>query len=158
MFITSSDIDEKGFIKEACGKRGLTNNIGMPLLSPELTIHEAPKETKSFVLIMDDPDSVSVAGFIWVHWLIANLKEPILPENASQQNDLLIQGKNSWNEDCYGGPAPPDKIHKYIFTIYALDIELDLKTGFTRKTLEEILIRHKEHILGTAILTGFYKN
>lgn len=158
MFITSSDINENGFIKDICGKRGKTNNIGMPLLSPEITIHEPPKGTKSFVLIMDDPDSVSVAGFIWVHWLIANLKESILPENASQQNDTLIQGKNSWDEDCYGGPAPPDKTHKYIFTVYALDIELDLKTGFTRQTLEEVLIRHKKHILKTAILTGFYKN
>lgn len=158
MFITSSDIDEKGFIKEACGKRGLTNNIGMPLLSPELTIHEAPKETKSFVLIMDDPDSVSFAGFVWDHWLIANLKEAILPQNASQQNEKLIQGQNSWHEDCYGGPAPHEGTHKYIFTVYALDMELNLETGFTRKALDQALAQNKTHILSSAILSGLYKS
>ena len=159
MFITSADIDENGFIKDACGKRGaVSNNMGMPLLSPELSIHEAPKGTQSFVLIMDDPDSIPFAGFVWVHWLLANLKEPILVQNASQQNERLIQGQNSWHEDCYGGPAPHEGTHKYVFTVYALDTELDLETGFTRQALEEALAHHKKHILETAVLTGLYKS
>lgn len=158
MFITSSDINEKGFIQEECGKRGITNNMGMPLLSPELNIYEAPKETKSFVLIMDDPDSVPFAGFIWVHWMVANLKEGILPANASQQNETLIQGQNSWHEDCYGGPAPHEGTHRYVFTVYALDTELDIQTGFTRPMIEKQLAQNQSHILATATLTGLYKS
>lgn len=159
MYITSADINEHGFIDELCGKRtNFINNMGMPLLSPQISIHEAPQSTRSFVLIMDDPDSVPYTGFVWDHWMIANLHTPILPQNASQENDTLLQGKNSWNEMCYGGPAPHKGTHKYVFTVYALNIDLKLPYGFSRNELEKQLSDNQTHILDKAILTGLYQS
>ncbi len=159
MYLTSSDINNNGFINDICGKRGTaTNNFGMPLLSPQLSIHDEPQNTRSFVLIMDDPDSVPYTGFVWDHWLIANLKERILPQNVSQENDWLIQGKNSWNEFCYGGPAPHIGTHKYVFTVYALNTDLDVQTGFSRKQIDSLLQINAVHILDKAVLTGLYKS
>lgn len=157
MYLTSSDINEQGYINEICGKRGTeSNNIGMPLRSVQITIHEAPEQARSFVLIMDDPDSVDFCGFVWDHWLVANLHQTILPQNVSQEDDSLIQGKNSWNEYCYGGPAPHQGTHKYVFTVYALDIDLNLETGFSRNDIDKLLNEQTPHILAKAVLTGLY--
>lgn len=121
--------------------------------SPSLNIINAPSLTKSIALIMDDPDAVAAVGKLWVHWLVWNI-----PPNTKtiKENDLpseAIQGKNDFGEEKYGGPAPPDKKHTYIFKIYALDTKLDLPKGSTKTQLENSI---KHHIIDEAILTGTF--
>ena len=67
--------------------------------------------------------------------------------------DFLISGKTDFGEISYGGPAPPDKRHTYIFKAYALDTVLDLKEGYSKQELEDAM---KGHIIAEANLTGTY--
>ncbi len=90
---------------------------------------------------MDDPDAMGAVGKVWVHWLYYEL------------DDDQINGKTDFGEIGYGGPAPPDKRHTYIFKAYALDTELDLKEGFSKQELEDAM---KDHIIAEAKLTGTY--
>lgn len=122
-------------------------------ISPKLIIEGIPKNAKSLALIMDDPDAVPVAGFVWVHWIMWNIPlvseiiEGSVPEGA-------VQGLNSSKMNKYYGPCPPDKEHKYFFKLYALDTKLDLPDSTDKKGLEAAM---KGHILAKTQLTGTYK-
>ena len=89
-------------------------------ISPPLTIGGIPAEAKSLTLIMDDPDAMGAVGKVWVHWVMWNID----PTNTELEN-LTTVGMTDFGEVGYGGPAPPDKRHTYVFTLYALDSELD---------------------------------
>lgn len=122
-------------------------------VNPPLLIIDVPPQAKSLALIIDDPDAMKAVGRIWVHWLVwninpktAQIKENSIPENSTQ-------GKTDFGEIAYGGPAPPDKEHLYIFKLYALDSELNLKQGSTKEQLENAM---KNHILSEARLEGKY--
>ncbi len=60
-------------------------------------------------------------------------------------------GKNSWNRNNYGGPCPPDRIHRYFFRLYALDTTLSLTEGVTKK---QILDAMQGHVLAEVELMG----
>jgi len=122
-------------------------------VNPPLVIKDVPSETKSLALIMDDPDAMKAVGRLWVHWLVWNInpKTSQIKENSTPENS--IQGKTDFGEIAYGGPAPPDKEHLYIFNLYALDSEINLKKGATKEKLEEAM---KNHIISEAKLTGKY--
>ena len=66
---------------------------------------------------------------------------------------LLLKAKNDFGEIGYGGPAPPDGRHTYVFKLYELDTDLDLKEGFSKQELEDAM---KGHIIAEAKLTGTY--
>jgi len=125
-------------------------------LIPELGISEIPENTKSLVLVMDDPDAKSVIGRTFDHWLIWNIP----PETEKISNDSFpkktIQGKNDFGKISYGGPCPPKGHghHKYVFKIYALDTKLNLPEGSTKSELEKAI---KENILEKAETFGFYE-
>ncbi|MGH1566428.1 MAG: YbhB/YbcL family Raf kinase inhibitor-like protein [Nitrosopumilus sp.] len=106
-------------------------------LSVPLKISKVPEETKSLVLIMDDPDAMDAVGKVWVHWVLWNISPNTqeIIENSIPLNS--IEGKTDFNEIGYGGPAPPDKEHTYIFKLYALDRELNLKQGSTKVDVEK---------------------
>lgn len=163
--MTSSGIKD-GFIGEKYGKHGTQNIKGMPSLSLPLKWKDVPKGTKSFAIVMDDYDAIPVTGFTWIHWTAVvpgNVTE--LKENASLENKEIIQGVNSWvsamggldraDASHFGGPAPPDKVHTYNITIYALDKDLDLKNGYY---LNELYEKMEGHVLGKTTLKGKYKN
>ena len=84
---------------------------------------------------MDDPDAMEAVGKVWVHWVAWNID----PTNTELEN-LTTVGMTDFGEVGYGGPAPPDKRHTYIFTLYALDSELDGlgKTSTKADVLEAI--------------------
>lgn len=121
--------------------------------SPPLLIDKVPEGTESLVLIMDDPDAMKAVGKVWVHWVLWNIPSNTqeIPENSVPQNS--IEGQTDFGEIGYGGPAPPDKEHLYIFKLYALDTKLDLEQNSTKTDLEESM---KNHILAEAKLEGKY--
>jgi len=120
-------------------------------LSPPLQISEIPEGTKSLVLIMDDPDAMGAVGKVWVHWVLWNISSDTkeIFENSIPNNS--VEGKTDFDEIGYGGPAPPDKEHTYIFKLYALDEILNLKQGAIKTEVEELM---EKHILTEAILEG----
>ena len=158
--ITCSDFEEGGEIPKRFGyKHGN--------LAPSIHFKNIPENTKSIGLIMDDPDAMAAVGKIWVHWLFyertddgtAEIRRlhPDMPESylkmVSTLNSMKIFGKNDFGELRYGGPAPPDKRHTYIFKAYALDVELDLNEGYSKQELEDAM---KGHIIAEAKLTGTF--
>jgi Raf kinase inhibitor-like YbhB/YbcL family protein len=122
-------------------------------LSLPLKITNIPENTQSLVLIMDDPDAMGAVGKIWVHWVVWNIE----PKNTEFKENHIpsgaIEGETDFGEIGYGGPAPPDKEHTYIFKLYALDKKLDNKKGSTKKEIESAM---KNHIISETILKGKY--
>ena len=116
---------------------------------PLLTIGGVPVETESLALIMDDPDAMGAVGKVWVHWVVWNIN----PEFLNDPLDGATEGMTDFGEVGYGGPAPPDKRHTYVFKLYALDSELDLPTESTKADVEKAM---GGHILEQATLTGTY--
>jgi Raf kinase inhibitor-like YbhB/YbcL family protein len=123
-------------------------------ISPAFSWQNIPKDTKSLVLICEDPDA---PGHTWTHWLLYNIPPTIpgLKENASKDLPSRIQvGLNSWNRQDYGGPCPPSGVHHYIFTLYALDSMLDFKLAPNN---EKLLEAFKNHVLAKTTYTGLYE-
>jgi len=150
--LTSSAFSDDGEIPRECGyKNG--NKI------PPLTVSEIPEGTKSLALIMDDPDAMEPAGKVWVHWVVWNISPEALKifqyENSqTPEIECNDKGINDFGEVGYGGPAPPDKRHTYVFKLYALDIWLrDLSGGSPKAALESAM---KGHIIEQTTLTGTY--
>jgi len=126
-------------------------------ISPPLKWNGVPNETQSLALIVDDPDAPSG---VFTHWVIFNLPPDSreLPEAvpaASQLPSGALQGKNDFGKIGYGGPCPPPGYpHRYRFTLYALDRQLDLKAGSSKK---QVLNAMEGHILAQGQLTGTYQ-
>ena len=122
-------------------------------VSPPIKIRGVPSDTNSLALIMDDPDAMKAVGRVWVHWVIWNI-DPIISEISEGSSPSgSIEGKTDFGEIGYGGPAPPDKRHTYIFKLFALKRKLDLKKGSTKAQLEEEM---NGQILDQAILKGTF--
>ena len=151
----SSDGIINGKILDKYGKRGSEQRFGMPTLSLPIKIEEAPKDTISFVVIFDDPDSLPACNFVWIHWLVANLHRNYLNEGDSENCYDFVQGKNSWNDNSYGGPCPPDKPHKYRLTVYALNSDLNIRGNFTKAQLDREMAGK---VLDSATIYGIYDN
>ena len=122
--------------------------------TPALSINGIPEGTKSLALIMDDPDAMGAVGKVWVHWVVWNI-DPTKPFiTGNPQESGFVEGMTDFGEVGYGGPAPPDKRHTYVFKLYALDIWLrDLPGGSPKAALESAM---KGHIIEQTQLTGTY--
>ena len=130
-----------------------------PDVSPALSWSNIPQNTKSLVLIVDDPDVPipAIPIITWVHWLLYNIPPTIseLPEKI-MQNDLptgTLQGKNDWKQTSYRGPCPPIGKHRYFFKLYALDTELPDLNLPNKTRLEKAMAGH---IIDYAELIGIY--
>lgn len=115
--------------------------------NPPLDISGLPYDTKSLVLVVDDPDAPVGT---WVHWLVWNI-----PVTAHLKENKVygIEGVNDFQQHHYAGPCPPSGTHRYYFKIYALDDELDLPANTNKLALEKTM---KDHILGYGELIGIY--
>ena len=122
-------------------------------VSPSLKIGGIPSGTQSLALIMDDPDAQAAVGKIWVHWIIWNIEPSTTDISEGSTPSGIIDGKNDFGELGYGGPAPPDKRHTYIFKLYALDKKLDLKKGATKAQVEDLM---EGHVIEQTKLEGTY--
>jgi len=125
--------------------------------SPALDWKDAPAGTKTFALIVDDPDAPVGT---WVHWVIFNIPAKVDGlgggfEKKEQGPDGTRQGQNDFKKIGYNGPCPPPgKPHRYFFKLYALNGELSLQAGATKRDLERAM---EGHILGQAEWMGRYQ-
>jgi len=128
--------------------------------SPALRWEAAPEGVKSFAIVMDDPDA---RGF--VHWIVWGIPASArsLPEAMPRDLELkepagARQGVTSWGRERrgYWGSAPPpgSGVHRYTFTLYALDVALDLAPGANAKEFRKAI---KGHVLAEAKLIGLYE-
>jgi Raf kinase inhibitor-like YbhB/YbcL family protein len=126
--------------------------------SPMLSWESIPKETKSLVLIVDDPDAQKVTGKIWVHWLLANIPATVTSlasgYSAHHLVPFAIEGLTDFGTVGYGGPCPPSGTHQYYFKLYALDTTITVDQGFTKK---EVLEKMQGHILAQTECVGSYE-
>ena len=124
--------------------------------SPALAWSQPPAGTKSFALIVDDPDA---PGGTFVHLVIYNLPSTAhsLPASEPKQPQLADgsrQGRNDFGDIGYGGPCPPGHTpHHYRFVLYAVDASLNLPAGATRRQLDDAL---KGHVVARGQTTGVY--
>ena len=144
--LSSEAFENKGVIPK---KYGYKNGNS----SPPLTISGIPENTISLALIMDDPDAMGAVGKVWVHWVVYNIESKNTEFNENSIPSNCIEGKTDFGEIGYGGPAPPDKEHTYIFKLYALDQKLNTNKGSTKKEIESAM---KNHIIEETMLQGRY--
>ncbi|MGO9269716.1 MAG: YbhB/YbcL family Raf kinase inhibitor-like protein [Terriglobia bacterium] len=124
--------------------------------SPEIDWSNAPQKTRSFALIVEDPDA---QGGTWVHWVVYDLPAGThhLPEGVAMRSDIQAgghQGYNDFDHVGYSGPCPPPGApHRYFFRLYALDTFLNLKGRVTKAAVEQAM---KGHVLAQGELVGRY--
>lgn len=126
--------------------------------SPELQWDNVPEGTKSFVLIVDDPDAPDPKApqTTWVHWVVFNMpadKRRLQAGENIPDNQLGVNDFENKTQKKYGGPCPPIGQHRYFFKLYALDTLLDV-THANKQKIEKAM---KGHILATAELIGMYQ-
>ena len=129
-------------------------------ISPSLNWSEVPPETKSLVLIVDDPDAPDPEApkMTWVHWVLYNIPSDTngLPKAVSS-DDLppgTLEGVNDWRKRGYGGPCPPIGRHRYFHKLYALDKLLPDLGGPTKAQVEAQM---EGHIIKETVLVGTYQ-
>ncbi len=124
-------------------------------VSPSLEWLDPPAGTRSFALVVDDPDAP--AG-TWNHWLLYDIPPGI--RNLAQgykPGTVGVSGKNDFGKLGYGGPCPPKGHgpHRYFFRLYALDVETSgLPAGSARRDLDRAL---KGHVLAEAEYMGRFE-
>jgi len=116
-------------------------------INPPLEIKGIPKEAKSLVLIVDDPDAPRGT---WEHWNVWNI--PI--KNKIEENTIPgIEGINDFGKHSYRGPCPPYGVHRYFFKIYALDKKLSIHVHSRKKEVAKAM---SNHIIAKGELIGLY--
>ena len=130
--ISSPDFQNSLFIPQKYSQHG-GNSI------PELHFSNVPAKAKSLVVMVDDPDSPTG---LWTHWLVWNIPASTSSLNGRKLPSGAIQGKNSFGNVHYDGPAPPNGMHRYFFRVYALDTTLSLPAGTVRGGLAAALTGH----------------
>ena len=129
-------------------------------VSPPLAWTGAPAGTKSFALVVDDPDAPDPAApkVTWVHWVLYNLPPTTTHLDQGVASAALpagtLQGKNDWKRTGYGGPCPPIGRHRYFHKLYALDTRLP---DLAQPTKDQLLKAMQGHVLAQAELIGTYQ-
>lgn len=116
---------------------------------PPLSWENAPDSTKSFALIVTDPD---YSAGIWTHWVVFNIAADV-KGNQEGSSPRGSSGLNDWNTTGYRGPCPPSGTHHYHFNLYALDAQLQLSTGASKAAVQSAM---SGHILEVKQLIGTY--
>jgi Raf kinase inhibitor-like YbhB/YbcL family protein len=128
--------------------------------SPSLRWSGVPKDAKSLVLIVDDPDAPDPAApkRVYVHWVLYDIPTTATGIEENGETQLIQsgarQGKNDWDRTGYGGPCPPIGRHRYFFKLYALDRPLgDLRTP-SKRDVEQAM---RDHVIESAEIMGTYQ-
>ncbi len=130
-------------------------------VSPALEWSNPPAGTKSFALMVHDPDAPTGSG--WWHWIVYNIPADAtsLPAGAGKADGSglpkgAVQGNTDFGAPGYGGPCPPpgSGAHHYNFTLFALKVDkLDLPANATAAFVG---FNVNANALGKAKLTGLY--
>jgi len=128
--------------------------------SPPLAWAGAPSGTKSFALIVDDPDAPdpNAPRMTWVHWVLYNV--PVATTTLGEGSSIgvlpngAIEGRNDFGRVRFGGPCPPIGRHRYFHKLYALDAMLPAGNALDKSGLESAM---KGHVLAQAELMGTYQ-
>jgi Raf kinase inhibitor-like YbhB/YbcL family protein len=151
--IESPEFVEGGEIPSECTCEGADS-------SPPLEWAGGRGATKSFALIVDDPDAPDPKApkMVYVHWVLYNLPADVTWLAGGVAPGSLpagtLEGINDWNRTGYGGPCPPIGRHRYYFKLYALDTMLPDLNKPTKAQLEAAM---KGHVLDEAVLMGTYE-
>jgi Raf kinase inhibitor-like YbhB/YbcL family protein len=124
--------------------------------SPQLTWSAPPAGTKSFAIVVDDPDAQGSAPF--THWIAFDVGGDVLalPEGADLATLGASAGTNDFKRPGWGGPCPPKmEIHHYHFRVYALDTRLTIAEEVTRGTIDAAL---NGHVLAEGTLVGTFSH
>jgi Raf kinase inhibitor-like YbhB/YbcL family protein len=144
----STGFAEGGWIPELHTCRGAD-------ISPSLEWSGEPGETRSFALVLEDPDA---PGGTWSHWLLWDIPRKV--RNLAQgfkPGTLGISGKNDFQKAGYGGPCPPKGHgpHRYFFKLYAVDVPtLSLPERSNRNDLDKAI---KDHVLAQTQYLGRFE-
>jgi Raf kinase inhibitor-like YbhB/YbcL family protein len=127
-------------------------------ISPPLAWSRAPADTRSFALVVDDPDAPDPAApkMTWVHWVLYNIPASAtsLAEGVRDLPPGTLQGLNDWKRAGYGGPCPPIGRHRYFHKLYALDAMLPNLGQVAKAKLEAAM---RPHVIAQAELVGTYQ-
>lgn len=116
-------------------------------INPPLKLDGLPNETKSIVLIVDDPDAPMGT---WDHWIVWNIP----PGKEIAENTVPgVEGMNDFQRQSYGGPCPPSGTHRYFFKVYALKEKLDLDVNSKKSDVEKEM---EGKIVAKGELIGLY--
>ncbi len=127
-------------------------------VSPELRWHDAPSGTKSFAVTMYDPDAPTGSG--WWHWVVFNIPAGVnhLAAGASMKAmpKGAVESETSYGSKGFGGACPPpgDKPHRYIVTVYALDVARIEQSADARPELIGFFLNR--HALAKASVMAYY--
>lgn len=124
--------------------------------SPALAWAGAPATTKSFALIVDDPDAPDPKApkRVWVHWVRSQI--PATTTSFADSRGAAnpgTDGKNDWGTPGWRGPCPPIGRHRYVFSVYALDADL----GAAGMTKAELVKAIAGHVVAAGRLVGTYQ-
>lgn len=158
--LSSPDFPDNGFLSAANAGKGKSPRgpwaCGGQDVSPALSWSHAPRGTKTYAVIMDDPDAASGRG--GTHWIAYDIPSSVthLPRNAGNgETNLLVNG-DSGGVFAYHGPcAEPDaKTHHFLWMVYALDLPVgSLQANLTQA---QFMARIKGHNLAEASLVSRY--
>lgn len=124
--------------------------------SPPLAWGDAPAGTRSFVLLLEDPDA---PGGTFRHWGVYDLPpdhRELAPGAGKGSSGGLKQARNDFGDQAYGGPCPPpgDRPHHYVFRVMALDVgKLSPEPG----QVSDIVDAMHGHVLASAFLVADYQ-
>ena len=155
VFMAAFSISSPAFMDGGNIPPKFTCDAGNTSPSPALAWKEAPAGTKSFVLIMDDPDVPMPGGF--THWVLADIpgSATTIPESFAV-GSVGVSANSGYRRPGYAGPCPPTGAHHYHFKLYALDVAtLGLAQGATRADIEKALAEHRP--LAMAETIGVYQ-
>ena len=156
--LKSADIKPGGTL----GEQQVFNGFGCTgaNVSPELSWENAPKDTKSFVVTIYDPDAPTGSG--WWHWVVYDIPATAkgLPQGAGSGKAPLpegaAQGRTDFGTPGFGGACPPpgDKPHRYIFTVFALKTDkLDVPADASPALIGFMT---RANAIGSATFTAHY--
>lgn len=128
---------------------GCTTYPGGQGKTPPLRWSGTPAGTKSFAIVMDDPDA---SGGAYVHWVIAGIDGTVNEIVEDARLDRTVEGLTTEEKAGYAPPCPPkEEEHRYRFTIYALDDPAPFQNG---AALKVSLPAIAEHTIGRGRITG----